>query len=194
MHNIAPMTEDQEAIREAVAAVCAQFTPEYWRKCDETGAWPEEFTKAMAEGGWLGIAMPEEVGGSGLGLMEASIMMQAVARSGAGFTGCSSIHLNIFGAKPIEKFGTSEQKQEFLPKIISGQQKMCFGVTEPNSGLDTSSLQTRAERTNSGYVINGRKIWTTGASAPTRSFSSRAPRRRTRSQSPIWACRCSTWT
>jgi acyl-CoA dehydrogenase len=95
--------------------------------------------------------------------MEASIMMQAVARSGAGFTGCSSIHLNIFGAKPIEKFGTSEQKQEFLPKIIAGEQKMCFGVTEPNSGLDTSSLQTKAERTNSGYVINGRKIWTTGA-------------------------------
>ncbi|MEZ6028417.1 MAG: acyl-CoA dehydrogenase family protein [Hyphomonadaceae bacterium] len=163
MHNIAPMTEDQEAIKDAVAAVCAQFTPEYWRKCDDTGDWPEEFTKAMAEGGWLGIAMPEEVGGSGLGLMEASIMMQAVARSGAGFTGCSSIHLNIFGAKPIEKFGTAEQKQEYLPKIISGEQKMCFGVTEPNSGLDTSSLQTRAERTNSGYVINGRKIWTTGA-------------------------------
>jgi len=163
MHNIAPMTEDQEAIRDAVAAVCAEFTPEYWRKCDDTGNWPEEFTKAMAAGGWLGIAMPEEVGGSGLGLMEASIMMQTVARSGAGFTGCSSIHLNIFGAKPIEKFGTKEQKQEFLPKIIAGEQKMCFGVTEPNSGLDTSSLQTRAERTNSGYVINGRKIWTTGA-------------------------------
>jgi acyl-CoA dehydrogenase len=157
------MTEDQEAIRDAVAAVCAQFDAEYWRKTDETGNWPEEFTKAMADGGWLGIAMPEEVGGSGLGLMEASIMMQAVARSGAGFTGCSSIHLNIFGAKPIEKFGTAEQKQEFLPKIIAGKQKMCFGVTEPNSGLDTSSLQTRAERTNSGYVINGRKIWTTGA-------------------------------
>jgi acyl-CoA dehydrogenase len=163
MHNIAPMTEDQEAIRDAVAAVCAQFDAEYWRKTDETGNWPEEFTKAMADGGWLGIAMPEEVGGSGLGLMEASIMMQAVARSGAGFTGCSSIHLNIFGAKPIEKFGTAEQKQEFLPKIIAGKQKMCFGVTEPNSGLDTSSLQTKAERTNSGYVINGRKIWTTGA-------------------------------
>jgi acyl-CoA dehydrogenase len=163
MHNIAPMTEDQEAIRDAVAAVCSQFDAEYWRRTDETGDWPEAFTQAMAEGGWLGIAMPEEVGGSGLGLMEASIMMQTVARSGAGFTGCSSIHLNIFGAKPIEKFGTSEQKQEFLPKIISGQQKMCFGVTEPNSGLDTSSLQTRAERTNSGYVINGRKIWTTGA-------------------------------
>jgi acyl-CoA dehydrogenase len=163
MHQIAPMTEDQEAIRDAVAKVCQEFDAEYWRKTDETGQWPETFTKAMADGGWLGIAMPEEVGGSGLGLTEAAIMMQTVARSGAGFTGCSSIHLNIFGAKPIEKFGTKEQKQEFLPKIISGEQKMCFGVTEPNSGLDTSSLETRAERTNSGYTINGRKIWTTGA-------------------------------
>jgi acyl-CoA dehydrogenase len=163
VHNIAPMTEDQQSIQDAVAAVCREFDAEYWRKTDEMGKWPEEFTKAMADGGWLGIAMPEEVGGSGLGLMEAAIMMQTVARSGAGFTGCSSIHLNIFGAKPIEKFGTPEQKQEFLPKIISGQQKMCFGVTEPNSGLDTSSLETRAERTNSGYTINGRKIWTTGA-------------------------------
>ena len=163
MHNIAPMTEDQQSIQDAVAAVCREFDAEYWRKTDETGEWPEKFTKAMADGGWLGIAMPEEVGGSGLGLKEAAIMMQTVARSGAGFTGCSSIHLNIFGAKPIEKFGTPEQKQEYLPKIISGQQKMCFGVTEPNSGLDTSSLETRAERTNSGYVINGRKIWTTGA-------------------------------
>jgi acyl-CoA dehydrogenase len=163
MHQIAAMNDDQKAIKEAVEKVCAGFDAEYWRKTDETGNWPEAFTKAMADGGWLGIAMPESVGGSGMGLTEAAIMMQAVARSGAGFTGCSSIHLNIFGAKPIEKFGTPEQKQEYLPKIISGEQKMCFGVTEPNSGLDTSSLETKAERTNSGYVINGRKIWTTGA-------------------------------
>ncbi len=163
MHNIAPMTEEQRSIQDAVAAVCSQFDAEYWRRTDDTGKWPEEFTKAMADGGWLGIAMPEEVGGAGLGLTEAAIMMQTVARSGAGFTGCSSIHLNIFGAKPIERFGTPEQRQEYLPKIISGEQKMCFGVTEPNSGLDTSSLEMRAERTSAGYVIDGRKIWTTGA-------------------------------
>lgn len=163
MHQIAPLNDDQEAIRDAVERTCAQFDAEYWRQIDDSGNWPEEFTKAMAEGGWLGIAMPEEVGGSGLGLTEASIMMQTVARSGAGFTGASSIHLNIFGAKPIEKFGTSEQKQEYLPKIIAGEQKMCFGVTEPNSGLDTSSLETKAEKTDKGYVLNGRKIWTTGA-------------------------------
>jgi acyl-CoA dehydrogenase len=163
MHTIAGMNEDQQAIRDAVAAVCAGFDAEYWRRTDETGEWPEAFTQAMADGGWLGIAMPEEVGGAGLGLTEAAIMMQTVARSGAGFSGCSSIHLNIFGAKPIERYGSPEQRMEYLPKLISGEQKMCFGVTEPNSGLDTSSLETRAERTNSGYVINGRKIWTTGA-------------------------------
>ena len=163
MHQIDALNEYQQAIRDAVAKVCAQFDAEYWRRTDETGIWPEEFTKAMADGGWLGIAMPEEVGGSGMGLMEASIMMQTVARSGAGFSGASSIHLNIFGAKPIEKFGTPEQRMTHLPKIISGEQKMCFAVTEPNSGLDTSSLETKAERTPKGYVINGRKIWTTGA-------------------------------
>jgi acyl-CoA dehydrogenase len=107
--------------------------------------------------------MPEDVGGAGLGLTEAAIVMQAVARSGAGFSGASAIHLNIFGPMPIVKFGTAAQKAEYLPKIISGEHKMCFAVTEPNSGLDTSSLETRAERTNTGYRINGRKIWTTSA-------------------------------
>ncbi|MEL7128761.1 MAG: acyl-CoA dehydrogenase family protein [Pseudomonadota bacterium] len=163
MHQISPMSEDQLAIREAVTRTCSQFDDDYWSKTDESGDWPDDFTKAMAAGGWLGVAMPEEYGGAGLGLTEASIVMQAVTRSGAGYSGASAIHLNIFGPKPLEKFGTEEQKHENLPKIISGEEKMCFAVTEPNSGLDTSSLETRAERTNSGYAINGRKIWTTGA-------------------------------
>lgn len=163
MHAIADMTEDQVAIQRAVERTCQQFGDDYWLKTDETGDWPEEFTKAMAEGGWLGIAMPEAYGGAGLGLAEAAIVMQTVTRSGAGYSGASSIHLNIFGPKPLERFGTDEQKQENLPKIISGEEKMCFAVTEPNSGLDTSSLETRAERTSTGYTINGRKIWTTGA-------------------------------
>lgn len=163
MHTIQPMSEDQAAIRDAVAKTLEPFGDEYWAKTDETGAWPEEFCAAMARGGWMGIAFPEEYGGAGLGLTEAAIMMQTVTRTGAGFSGASAIHLNIFGPKPLEKFGTHEQKQENLPKIISGEEKMCFAVTEPNSGLDTSSLETRAERTNNGYTINGRKIWTTGA-------------------------------
>ena len=163
MHQIAPMSEDQMAIKDAVAKTIAPFDDDYWLKTDETGNWPEEFCDAMAKGGWLGIAFPEEYGGAGLGLTEAALMMQTVTRSGAGYSGASAIHLNIFGPKPLEKFGTPEQKQENLPKIISGEEKMCFAVTEPNSGLDTSSLETKAERTNNGYVINGRKIWTTGA-------------------------------
>src|ERR1044071_6783504 len=113
MHNIAPMTDDQRSIQEAVAAVCAEFPPVYRRKCDDTGNWPEGFNKGMADDGWLVTALREEVGRTGLGLMEAAIMMQAVARSGAGFTGCSSIHLHIFGAKPIEKFRTKAQNQAF---------------------------------------------------------------------------------
>jgi len=163
MHTINTMTEDQMAIRDAVERTCQQFDDEYWLQTDTTGEWPEAFTKAMAEGGWLGVAMPEAYGGAGLGLTEAAILMQTVTRSGAGYSGASAIHLNIFGPKPLEKFGTEEQKQENLPKIISGEEKMCFAVTEPNSGLDTSSLETKAERTNTGYTINGRKIWTTGA-------------------------------
>ena len=157
------LTEEQEAIRDGVAKVMADFNDDYWRRCDETGDFPEAFVEAMAAGGWLGVAMPESVGGAGLGLTEAAIVMQTVAQSGAAFTGASAIHLNIFGPMPIVKFGTEDQRLHHLPRIISGQDKMCFAVTEPNSGLDTASLETRAERTGSGYRINGRKIWTTSA-------------------------------
>ncbi|QUD89148.1 acyl-CoA dehydrogenase family protein [Phenylobacterium montanum] len=157
------LTEEQEAIREGVQKVCAKYGDDYWLKTDETGRYPEDFVADMAEGGWLGVAMPESVGGAGLGLTEAAVMMQTVAQSGAAFSGASSIHLNIFGPMPLVKFGSDAQRQHALPRIISGEDKMCFAVTEPNSGLDTSSLETKAERTNDGYRINGRKIWTTGA-------------------------------
>ena len=164
MNFIGEPTEDQLAIKDAVERTCSQFDDEYWRDIDETGEWPEAFTKAMAEGGWLGVAMPEEVGGAGLGLTEASIVMHTVARSGAGFSGASAIHLNIFGPKPLEIFGSDEQRNVHLPKIISGEQKMCFAVTEPNSGLDTSNLESKAEKQPNGdYKLYGRKIWTTGA-------------------------------
>jgi len=143
--------------------VMAGFDAEYWRNADETGRFPEEFVAAMAEGGWLGVAMPEEFGGSGLGLTEAAIVMQTVAQSGAAFTGASAVHLNIFGLMPVVKFGTREQQDRHLPRVISGQDKACFAVTEPNSGLDTASLETRAEKVGNGYRITGRKIWTTMA-------------------------------
>jgi acyl-CoA dehydrogenase len=156
-------TEDQRAIKSEIEKICARYDDAYWSKTDETGRFPEDFVADIAAGGWLGLAMPEEVGGAGLGLTEAAILMQTVAQSGAGFSGASAIHLNIFGPMPIVKFGAPEQKQAFLPPVISGADKMCFAVTEPNSGLDTASLQTKAERTKSGYVITGRKIWTTSA-------------------------------
>ena len=161
-------SDERQAIRDAVMRLCERFDADYWRKTDESGEFPEAFVAAMAEAGWLGVAMPTELGGSGLGLTEAAIMMQAVAESGAGFSGASAMHLNIFGLMPVVKFGTDEQRKRAIPRIISGQDKTCFAVTEPDAGLDTTSLTTRAERTNDGYVIRGRKMWTTNAQRATK--------------------------
>src|SRR4249919_3528738 len=149
-------TDEQQAIREGVLKLCARFDADYWRRTDETGEFPETFVSAMAEAGWLGAAMPTELGGSGLGLTEAAIVMQAVAESGAGFSGASAIHLNIFGPMPVVKFGRAAQRERAIPRLISGQDRMCFAVTEPDAGLDTTNLTTRAERTADGYVIRGR--------------------------------------
>jgi acyl-CoA dehydrogenase len=157
------LTEAQSAIKDAIEKICAKYDDQYWLKTDDSGKFPDAFVNDIAAGGWLGVAMPESVGGAGLGLSEAALMMQTVAQSGAGFSGASAIHLNIFGLMPIVKFGTPEQQQMYLPRALSGEDKACFAVTEPNSGLDTASLETKAERTNSGYRITGRKIWTTNA-------------------------------
>ncbi len=157
------LSDEQQAIRDAVVRLCERFDAAYWRRTDETGAFPEAFVAAMVEAGWLGAAMPAELGGSGLGLTEAAIVMQAVAESGAGFSGASAMHLNIFGPMPVVKFGSDEQKRKHIPRLIAGQDRMCFAVTEPDAGLDTTSLSTRAVRTNDGYVIRGRKMWTTNA-------------------------------
>src|SRR5215475_11909618 len=157
------LTEAQSAIKDAIEKICAKYDDHYWLKVDDTGKFPNAFVDDIAAGGWLGVAMPEEFGGAGLGLVEAALMMQMVAASGAGFSGASAIHLNIFGLMPIVKFGAAEQQKLYLPRAISGEDKACFAVTEPNSGLDTASLETKAERTNSGYRITGRKIWTTNA-------------------------------
>jgi|KBSSwiStaDraftv2_1062776.scaffolds.fasta_scaffold01636_2 acyl-CoA dehydrogenase len=166
MNDQAPrrLSEDLERIRVGVARVCASFPAEYWRKADETGCFPQAFVDSMTAGGWLGVAMPVELGGSGLGLTEAAVMMQAVAESGAGFSGASAMHLNIFGPMPLVKFGSTNQKQRHIPRLISGEDRMCFGVTEPDAGLDTTNLTTRAVRQGSGgYVISGRKMWTSNA-------------------------------
>ena len=153
------LTAEQQEIRGAVARLCERFDDEYWLKKDEAGGFPYEFHRAMADGGWLGIAMPEAYGGSGLGITEAAILMQAVAESGAGFSGASAIHMNIFGLHPVVVFGSDEQKQRFLPPLIAGKEKACFAVTEPDAGLDTTRLKTRAVRRGDRYVLSGRKIW-----------------------------------
>jgi acyl-CoA dehydrogenase len=156
-------SDDQIAIRDSILKLCEAFDADYWLDCDTTGRFPEEFVAAIRDGGWYGIAMPEEYGGSGLGITEAAIMMQAVTESGAGFTGASAIHLNLFGLNPVVMFGTDEQKRRMLPPLLRGEDSACFGVTEPNAGLDTTNLQVRAERRGDGYVITGQKHWTSMA-------------------------------
>ncbi len=153
------LTQDQQEIRDAVLKLCARFGDDYWLERDRDGVFPTEFHRAMAEAGWLGVAMPEAVGGAGLGITEAAIMMQAVAESGGGMTAASSIHGPVFSMQPVELFGTEAQKQRMIPPVLSGEDRICFAVTEPNTGLDTTKLKTRAERRDGGYRVNGEKIW-----------------------------------
>jgi acyl-CoA dehydrogenase len=151
--------EERHRIREAVSRLCAGFGDAYWLERERAGGFPEEFYGAVARDGWLGIAMPEEYGGAGLGIGEAATMMQAVAQSGAGFSGASALHMNIFGLNPVVRFGTAEQKQRFLPPLIRGAEKACFAVTEPDVGLDTTHIKTKAVRQGDHYVVSGSKIW-----------------------------------
>lgn len=157
------LNEQQQAIRAAIEKICAQFDDDYWLARDTDGGFPEEFVKAITDGGWLGIAMPEAYGGAGLGITETAIMAHTIARSGAGMSGASAVHLNLFGPNPIVVFGTEEQKARLLPPLIQGEDRACFGVTEPDAGLNTTRLATRAVRDGDYYRINGRKLWTTTA-------------------------------
>jgi acyl-CoA dehydrogenase len=147
------------SIEDAVRTLCARFDAAYWLEKDRQGGFPHDFHRAMADAGWLGICIPEAYGGSGLGSTEASIMMQTIAESGAGLSGASAIHMNVFGLQPVVVFGSEAQKQRFLPPLVRGEEKACFGVTEPDAGLDTTHLKTRAERVKGGYVLHGRKLW-----------------------------------
>lgn len=156
------LSSEQQAIVDSIRALMETFGDEFWLERDKTGEFPEEFYQAMARGGWLGITMPEEYGGSNLGVMEAMLMMMTVAEGG-GLSAASAVHINIFGPHPIVKFGTDEQKRRWLPPLIAGEQKTCFGVTEANAGLDTSRIETFAKREGDKYIINGQKIWTTTA-------------------------------
>lgn len=157
------LSDDQTAIVDAVSTIVSGFGDDYWLDLDTTGIFPDAFYEAMMSGGWLGIAMPENVGGAGLGVTEAALMMRTVADSAGGMAAASSIHMNVFGPHPIVVFGTPEQKAEWLPALIEGRNKCCFGVTEPDAGLETGNITTFAARRGDGYVINGRKIWTSTA-------------------------------
>jgi acyl-CoA dehydrogenase len=156
-------SSEQRAIREAVLALCAGFDADYWRSHDRNATFPDDFRQAVAAAGWLGIAMPQAYGGAGLGMVEAAILMQAISESGAGFSGASAVHMNIFGLNPVVVFGSDEQKRRWLPPLIRGEQKACFAVTEPNAGLDTAKITTSARRDGERYVLRGQKIWTSTA-------------------------------
>src|SRR5881227_3327251 len=153
------LTPEQERIREAITKLCERFDADYWLARDKDGEFPRDFQQACARDGWLGIAMPEAYGGAGLGISEAAVMMQAIAESGAGFSGASAIHMNIFGLQPVVVFGTEAQKARMLPPLIRGDAKACFAVTEPNAGSNTAAIKTKAERTGDRYIISGSKIW-----------------------------------
>jgi len=151
--------DDHTSIREAVEAVCRDFDEHYWLKKDDEHEFPHDFHQTMAKAGWLGIAMPPEYGGSGRGILEAAILMETVAGSGAGMSGASALHMNIFGLHPVVVFGTDEQKARWLPPLINGEEKACFGVTEPNTGLNTLALKTLAVRKTDHYIVSGQKVW-----------------------------------
>lgn len=153
------LSSDQQAIREAITDICAQFDDQYWLDRDRTGEFPSELHSALSQNGWLGICIPEQYGGSGLGITEAAVMMQAISESGAGLSGASAVHMNIFGLNPVVVFANDDQKQRMLPPLAEGKEKACFAVTEPNTGLNTTQLKTKAELNGDHYLVNGTKVW-----------------------------------
>ena len=156
-------TEEHQLIRDAIGKICADFPDEYWSKCDNGHLFPWDFYNALAEAGWIGIAIPEQYGGSGRGITEASIVLEEVAASGAAMNGTSSIHLSIFGMHPVVKYGSEDMKQKYLPRVAAGDLHVAFGVTEPDAGTDTSSIKTTARLDGDQYLVKGRKVWTTKA-------------------------------
>ncbi len=157
------LTESQELIKKEVGALARTFSLDYWLDKDDKAEYPHEFVRAFADNGWLGIMIPEEHGGAGLGVTEASLMLHEICASGAGTSGASPIHFYVFPPTPIIKYGTAEMKQKYLPRIAAGEIVMAFGVTEPNAGTDTSRIQTRAVKREDRWIVNGRKVWTTNA-------------------------------
>jgi len=158
------LTGEQRAIVDGVSAVCRRFGDDYWAACEKDERFPEEFRSAMANDGWLGVTMPEAYGGAGLGIKEAALVMHTVSTTGGGaMAATSSIHMNMFGPHPMVVHGTPEQKAKWIPRLVTGEDKVCFGVTEPDAGLDTTSIKTFAKKVDGGYRVSGRKMWTSTA-------------------------------
>src|SRR5438105_7341478 len=157
------LTEQQEVIKKEVGALARTFSPDYWLEKDNKHEYPWEFIKAFAAGGWLGMIVPEQYGGSGLGVTEAALMLGEICAAGAGTSGASPIHFYMFPPMPVIKHGSEALRQKYLPKIATGEIVMSFGVTEPNVGTDTSRIQTRAVKQGDRWVVNGRKVWNTNA-------------------------------
>ena len=161
-------TNEQLQIQDAIEKLCKPFDADYWLKKDQSGDFPFDFHQTLADAGWLGIAMPQEYGGAGLGITEAALMMRTISGSGAGLSGASAVHMNIFGLHPVVVFGSDEQKQRWLPPLIAGKDRACFGVTEPNAGLNTLKLSTKAEKQGDNYLVSGQKIWISTAQVATK--------------------------
>jgi len=161
-------SEEQMTVRDAILKICSNFDDDYWMEHDQTETYPHELHAALAKDGWIGIALPEDLGGAGLGISEATMMMQSIAESGAGLAGAQSIHANVYATQPVSKFATPEQRGRFLTKIISGEWRTCFGVTEPNTGLETLKLTTTAKKDGDGYSVTGQKIWISSAQVATK--------------------------
>lgn len=153
------LTEDQELIRRSVAELAQKFDDRYWMERDLGHEFPVEFYRAIADGGWLGLTIPAEYGGHGLGITEATLLAEEVAKSGGGMNAASSIHMSIFGMQPVVVHGSEEPKARTLPRVATGDLHVCFGVTEPGAGLDTARITTFAKRQGDRYVVNGRKVW-----------------------------------
>lgn len=162
--------ETHEAIRDAVRAMCAKFDDDYWMRQDESHEFPWDFYQAVAEAGWLGLSIPEEYGGGGLGVREAAIVEREISSSGAGMGGCSAVHIGIFGFEPLIKHGTEDLKQRFLPRAVNGDLHVSFAVTEPDAGTDTLNLTTRATKVEGGWRVSGKKVWITKAQEAERMF------------------------
>src|SRR5215212_2505176 len=150
-------------LRDGIRRLCRDFDDAYWRACDAEHRFPWDFYKAMAEGGWIGIAIPEEYGGGGRGINEASIVLEEIAASGAAMNGCSAVHLSIFGMNPVVRHGSDLMRDRYLPRVVDGSLHVAFGVTEPDAGTDTTAITTFATRVEGGYLVRGRKVWTTKA-------------------------------